>query len=218
MWMRITLLAALVAATAGCFEIPGEHTLYLEPDGAVTWSILEEEIRPQADDPEAAEAEREKFLKQAVAGTNDSSRALALLNPSSVQTRVLRDEEPYAVITEAHYPAIDQVYRNLLDLLHFPATVELTEEGDLVRLVVTAWPADEEESDPDEEPGDYADRLLALFMECRIVITEGKFVAASNFEILEEGAAARPTDPDEYDDETPGKPVVLSLAWTRNGK
>ena len=40
MWRRALMVIALLGLTVGCLEIPGKHVLYLEPDGAVTWTVL----------------------------------------------------------------------------------------------------------------------------------------------------------------------------------
>ena len=213
MWKRLLTLTALVAVTAGCFEIQGKHTLYLAPDGTVTWTVLEEEIRFDAETREARRNEEEGFLGSVLAGEHGAAVSLAGLYPSTLNSRVLRDETPQAILTEARFPGIDRVYQNLFDLYGGLGTAELESGEDRTRLVITIWPAedDEDESGEDGEPeGVSAKILFALLIECRIVLTEGTFVEAVGFEILDGGRAAKPTQIEFEDDATP---LVLSLTW-----
>jgi hypothetical protein len=211
-------LVALAGLTVGCFEIPGKHVLYLDPDGAVTWTVLEDEIRFDAESPEARLRQAEEFLDLVAAGEHTAAVALSALYPRSLHSQALREETPQTVWTEASYPGIDLVYRNLLDLMCMPAVVELELEEDRTRLVITAWPGadneNEAECDGDEFDEDAGEMLMALFMKCRIVLTEGKFVSAEGFEIIEDGIAVEPTEVDTSEAEENNTPVTLSLIWT----
>lgn len=217
MWKRSLMLIALAGLTVGCFEIPGKHVLYLDPDGEVTWTVLEEEIRFDGDSPEARTRQEEELLDQVAAGEHVAAEALSALYPRLLDSRVLREDAPQTVWTEASYPGIDLVYRNLLDLMGMPAFVELEQEEDRTRLLITAWPgADEDgsESDGDEISDEAGEMLMALFMKCRIVLTEGKFVSAEGFEIVDDGRAVQPVEVDTSEAEENNTPVTLSLTWT----
>jgi hypothetical protein len=219
MWKRAWMVVAMTALTAGCFEIPGKHVLYLEPDGAVTWTVLEEEIRFDAESRKARLRQEEDFLDLVAAGEHPAAVALSALYPASVSSRVLREETPQTVWTEASFPGIDLVYRNLFQLMGMPAIVDLELEKDRARLVITAWPGAEDEhesgGDSDEFEDGSLDMLLALFLKCRIVLTEGKFVSAEGFEIVDDGIAVEPIDVDTAEAEENNTPVTLALTWTR---
>jgi hypothetical protein len=215
------LLAVLVGSTTACFEIEGRHVLYLSPDGAVTWTVLEEEIRIDADSGEGRTEKEEEFLDRVVTGEHVAAVSLGALYPSSVHGRILRDETPQAILTEARYPGIDRVYQNLFDLYGVAASTELTVEEDRTRLRIAFWPQDYEEDEEDDgssddEPGrSHSDEiLLALILDCRIVLTEGRFLEGRGFEILDGGTAARPAELDTDEAEDENRPVTLSLTWT----
>jgi hypothetical protein len=212
------MVIALVGLTVGCLEIPGKHVLYLEPDGAVTWTVLEEEIRFDGASREARLRQEEEFLDLVAAGEHPAGVALGALYPRLLDSRALRAETPPTVWTEASYPGIDLVYRNLFDLMGMPAVVELELEEDRTRLLITAWPGedseDESESDGDEYEDGTLDMLLALFVECRVVLTEGKFVSAEGFKIIDDGRVAQPIEVDTEEAEENNTPVTLSLTWT----
>ena len=143
------------------------------------------------------------------AAAQPAPAATSLLAPAALDARIVRAEPPFAVQTEARFAAIDDVFRDVLDLFEIPAIVELREEDGLARLRITAWPdemPDENKNLEAEEPA--AGILLALFLECRIVLAEGSFVEARGFEILDGGSAARPVDNDEEE------PAIFELSWT----
>jgi hypothetical protein len=95
------------------------------------------------------------------------------------------------------------------------ATAELETEEDRSRLLITIWPEadDEDQSSEDDEVEGVSDEIaLAVLVECRIVLTEGRFVDAVGFEIVDGGRAVKLAEVD-FDDEDSGKPLVLSLTW-----
>lgn len=215
MWKRALMLIALAGLTLGCFEIPGKHVLYLDPDGDVTWTVLEEEIRFEAGSPKARLRQEEELLDRVAAGEHVAAVALSALYPRTLDSRVLREDAPQTVWTEASYPGIDLVYRNLLHLMGMPAVVVLDLEEDRAQLTITAWPgAEEPESNGEEISEEAGDMLLALFVKCRIVLTEGKFVSAEGFEIIDDGRAVQPVEVDTEEAEENNTPVTLSLTWT----
>jgi len=215
---RLLMLVVLVATTVGCFDIQGKHTVYLEPDGTVTWTVLEEEIRHDGETPEARRRAADAFLDLVAANRHDAAVSLAALHPSSLNTRILREEAPQAILTEAHFPGIDRLHQNLFDLYRILATAELEIDEERGRLEIWVWPAPEDvEEPPDREELERMSAiLLGLLAECRIILTEGKFVDAVGFEIEPDGKVAVPTGDDggeEEDEEY--MPVVLSLSWER---
>jgi hypothetical protein len=221
---RFLMLAVLVATTVGCFEIQGKHTVYLEPDGTVTWAVLEEEIRLDGETAKERRQAADEFLDLVAANGHAAAVSLAALHPSSLNSRILRDEAPQTILTEARFPGIDRLHQNLFDLYQVPASTELDTDGDLTRMKAWIWlnDSDEEDEEDEEESADVLEAaelseaiLLALLVECRIVLTEGRFVEAVGFEIKEDGRVAVPTDTEtEEEDEEDYLPVVLSLTWT----
>jgi len=219
MWKRLLILVTVVASSVACFEIQGKHTLYLSPDGTVTWTVLEEEIRLGADTPEKKRLNEEDFAKRVAEREHETARSLEALHPGSLDARILREEAPQSILTEARFPAIDLLYRNLFDLYGMRADTDFTRREGFDRFVVEFWIENDEESgdDPDaeDEIASYSDEiLLALLLDCRIVLTEGRFVEAVGFEILDDGKAVKPLEIDDEDAKEHRRPVTLSLTWT----
>jgi hypothetical protein len=221
--LRIVSTVALLLATPSCFEVQGTHTLYLDPGGQLVWSVLEQEVRFDDTDDGTREQLQRGFLERVVRYENTAARALAALHPGTLTTRVLREDTPPAILTDAYFPGIDGVYANLFALYEVPGSARLSVEGDLVRLDVVFWPAPEEDEEQDTEENETRDRideaydaiLFALFVDCRIVLTEGKFVEARGFEIVDSGTTAVPDSWDSDEEEERNTPVELYLVWTR---
>lgn len=206
MCKRLIMLSMvlLLVPSLACLEIQGSHTLYLSADGTVIWSVLEQGIRVE---------QEEDFLDRVSGSEHIAARALEVLYPSSLTTRVLREESPQAILTEAHYPGIDRVFQNLFTFYELPAYVELRIEEERAHLEIRFWMNTDESEE--EDPNDAYDVfLLALFVECRIVLTEGEFIEARGFEIIEGGKVAKPTDIDTDEAEENNTPVELFLTWT----
>ena len=225
MWKRLLMfsMVVLLVPSLGCLEIQGTHTLYLSPDGSVVWSILEEGIRFEGTTRDSRQRLEEELLDRVAGSEHAAARALEALYPGSLTARVLRERRPQAVLTEAYFPSIEGVFLNLFSFYEVPASTELEVSDDRVRLDIHFWMNPEEDDEEeardgrtdDEEPADLYDRfLLALLVECRIVLTEGKFIEAQGFEIVEGGRVARTTQIDTQDAEENNTPVELSLTWT----
>ena len=67
--MRWLVTAAVVVCgaigAAGCLAADTSHVLYLRPDGAVTWAVLERDVRSRDDDPLVRAREESEFLAAA---------------------------------------------------------------------------------------------------------------------------------------------------------
>jgi hypothetical protein len=213
MWKRVLMfsMVVLLVPSIACLEIQGTHTLYLAPDGSVIWSVLEEGIRFDGPTRESRQQQEEEFLDRVAGSEHAAALALESLYPGSLTARVLREESPQVVLTEAYFPAIDGVFQNLFSLYEVPASTDLEVIDDRVRLDIRFWMGPEEDDD-EEIPDDRF--LLALLVECRIVLTEGKFIEAQGFEIVEGGKVARTTQIDTDEAEENNTPVELSLTWT----
>jgi len=223
MWKRLLLLAALFLPSVACFEIQGTHTLYLAPDGTVVWTVLEDEIRFPASTREARKQEQEDLLDRVVAYEHPAALSMEALYPGSMDARVLREDTPPAILTEAYFPGIDRLYQNLFDLYGVVSNVELTIRGERAHLEIWLWMNDDEEEDEEIEEDEtsidevqiHSDEiLLALIIECRIVLTEGRFIEAEGFEILDEGRAVQPLELETEEAEANNTPLRLSLTWT----
>jgi hypothetical protein len=196
---------------AGCLHKETTHTLYLAPDGAVTWMAVERDVRSDDRNPAARSAEETAYVAAVAAGVHPIRSGLAALGPLSERTQVLRAERPFIVLTEAQFAGIDGLVGRMLSDLGVPGRATLTRTGARATLTISvdvaAALADESErSTPVTD-------LLEDLARYRIVLTDGRFVAASRFRLSDDDTAAVPIEPS--DDEIAARKGVLefSLTW-----
>jgi hypothetical protein len=209
---RVALVttAAAAALFAGCLEQRVEQVLYLDPQGGVTWSVLQQEVRSDEQDTEKRAAEERAFLARARAGGHRIARAFDSLGALRVDTRVLREERPYAVWTEARLGRVDAVLETFLRTVGVPARAELREEGNLRRLELALRPDAVLPSDEDHPAEALVDEAAAY----RFVLTEGRFVEAAGFRLEDDDRVAVMLDPDDEEMERRDGDVVYRLAWS----
>jgi hypothetical protein len=203
----------IVAATlsAACLQQETTHTVYLSPDGAVTWMSIERDIRSDARAAADRVREEQEFLDRAGAGSHPIGLALQQLGPDAgVRTRLLRRERPYAVLTEARYARLDgSLDRMLLECgLRGFASITRTGETSTLELLFTV---------PDgEADADHESPVMALAdadAPYRVVLTEGRFVSGEGFIIDGDGAVAVFDAAHVEDRAGPGQTVRISLSW-----
>ena len=202
-----TLLVLLAApATSACLVKETTHRLYLSPRGVLTWSVLEQDIRSTESNPSNRAAEEQRFLDEVGANAHPAIEALARLAPYQTSVRLLRAERPYAVQTEARFERVDAVVEKLLSELQVPGKATLQRSGDEWTLTVAIDLSAVGDGDEIDTP---AAALLEDLDAYQVRLTEGRFVSATGFEIVDGGSAARltadriPTD----------RPVELRLTW-----
>jgi len=204
---RCCLLLVLAAApfASGCLAKTTTHRLYLSPGGALTWSVLEQDVRSSESNPGSRTAEEDRFLQGVASGSHPVLEAFARLAPDQTSLRLLRSERPYTVVTDARFERIDAGTLKLFAELGIPATATLRRTGDewtlLVSLDLTAA--------SDVEPDTPVTALIEEFDRYRLMLTEGRFVAATGFAIVDDGTAVE-LRPDQVPTD---RPAELRLTW-----
>lgn len=202
----IPLVLLALPLTSACLVKETTHRLYLSPRGGLTWTVLERDIRSSDANPASRAAEEHAFLDGISSGTHPVSAALARLLPYQTSVRLLRAERPYTVITEARFERVDAAVDALLRELRIPGTATLQRAGDEWTLSVAI---DLEGVRDDEETESPVTALIEEAGAYRVILTEGRFVAAEGFEIVEEGSAAQLA----ADRIATDRPVELRLTW-----
>ena len=218
-------MLALALLQGGCDEDMRKdttHTFYLDPDGAVTWMVLEKDIHSVAEDLQERRQGEETLLAERRSGQYDIARGLEVLDPIWIETKILREERPYMVTTEARFASIDQMLQSFMDPSGGRITVDLRLDGNRVRLLVMYDFDAPEDSERDEGFEGESEALLALLADAedyRVVLTNGKFIGARGFRIEEKGSVAilleqSDEDVEEIDEvDEFGGTVVYSLTW-----
>jgi hypothetical protein len=210
------LILAIAATLTGCLTKEARHTLYLDPDGALTWVVLEEGVRSTADDPADVAEQEAGFLAGARAGEHPVALAFDYLDARRVETRLLREERPYAVLTEARFDSIVDPFRRWLAPLCRWSDVELLEQDGVSTLSVRCVPV-EDDSELDNEALEALVPLIEEDEAYRILLTAGRFVDARGFEIDGSVAVIAGDDGEDDDrtDDDQDEIMTWSLSWTR---
>jgi hypothetical protein len=198
----------VAAACSGCLVKEVRHTVYLGPSGAV-WSVIEKDVR--SDEKMAADRIREEhdYVLGARAGQHGVAQAFRGMGAESVTTTWLRRDRPYSVMTEARFADVRQLTMAILREAGAQGDVTLVREGCRTRFGVRLnleQPGDSKEDSPLEA-------LMDDLETYRLVLTEGRFISADGFEILDEGSIAVPDRK-----KTPADGVLtLALTWSDEG-
>lgn len=222
----LTVLLALAAAAllTGCLAKETTHTLYLDTDGSLTWTVLEKEIRSVADDPAERVAEEQEYLELFAREDHPVAAALRRLG-GEISTRSLRAERPYATLTEARFENVAALGDTVAAALGVPGRAVLETighaDGRVERRLRVVLELPEEE---DDLLGDDDEILLALVEEpeaYRIVLagdpsTTVRFTEARGFTLeADDVAVFEGLSDDEL--ERRGGVLELELGWSVEG-
>ena len=225
MWKRILKLMSMVAIAAvasGCLIKETSHTAYLDPDGTLTWTVLEKDVHSDEMNKEAWLEEEREYLEQVARNEHAVARSLYELYPSFVDSRIVRGERPYIVLTTARFSTIDGLFQRMLDQWEVPGRAVLETRDGWGRFTLTLRVEDLQDLEDEEEEGaedeevdpenEEKDCEIGLWDLDRIVLTEGRFIEAIGFEI--DGSVAVPEEIDEEEIGQSGGELTLSLTWT----
>ena len=191
MLKRLTM-SALVAAVlnAGCLQKDTSHTLYVAPDGSVSWVTSEAGVRSNENELGKRLPEEQSYIGAALLGMHGVARGLAALRPESpVRTTVLRDERPFHVVTEARFAAVDRVLERVFSEMGIKTSASFARDVDENTLRVRldfARPLEEHETP--------VSQLMDNIEHLRIVLTEGEFGTVNGFEVTDRTSATLSAD------------------------
>jgi hypothetical protein len=204
-------MLGLLALMSGCLVKDTTHTLYLEPDGRVDWTVLETDVHANGDDAAAVAAEEAGFLADVQAGEGGVYRALQSLEPLRADCRILRDERPFTVWNEARFDSLASVSQMILDRFHVPGQATLRTEGREICFELVCYPdAAADDAGEDAKP---LEALVEDLDHYRVILTAGQFTEATGFRIEEGGRTAVPVAPDEAAVKAAGGAVRFTLRW-----
>jgi hypothetical protein len=201
----LALVLLTIPFSTGCLVKATTHRLYLSPRGALTWSVLERDVRSNDSNPSTRASEEQAFIDAIAGGAHPTHEALARLVPYHTSVRLVRAERPYTVLTDARFERVDAVVEKLLSELQIPGKATLRRAGEEWTLTVEVDLSSVHEDDVDSPVAALVEELDRY----RVVLTEGRFVAASGFEIEDDGAAVR-LAPDRIPTD---RPAELRLTW-----
>jgi len=206
---RRLLIPVVITAPllVGCLVKDTTHRLYLSPDGAVEWTVLERDVRSSDGAPAERWREEQAYLDGLHTGMHPVQEAFRHLNPDASSIRLLRPERPYATLAKARFQRVDVLIARLFEELSIPGSAALRQREDELTLAVSVDLSGLDERDT-EIPSPVV-ALLEDFDRYRIVLTAGSFVSAEGFAIVDEGTAAE-LKPEQVPVD---RPAQLRLTW-----
>ena len=205
----VRLLSVAVALTAtllaGCKEEDREtqSVLYLQPDGAATWTILEWDIQPGIKGPEDRRPAAERdFLAAAHNDAYPIKATFERAGATRASTTLLKDSSPFEIYTLGEFRGVDQMFRDLYMAAGFLCTSTIEHDG-----AVTRWTLRVLDEGGNSLPD--VESLEDAFDKLKVVLTKGRFVEARGFKILDDRTAEVAPG-----DKRDGEPEMLVLAWT----
>ena len=187
--LNVLIVATLTALTAGCLQKETTHTLYLAPDGSVSWVVSESNVRSNETDPGRRLAEEQEYIAESILGTHGTARGLAALAPlGAVRSTVLRADRPFHVVTSAEFAAIDEVLQRVFTEMEIETSASFVRHGDENTLRVRL-----DFSHPREEHETPVSQLMDSFERFRLILTEGRISDVSGLAVTD-GASATLSD------------------------
>jgi hypothetical protein len=185
---RIAFIALTLAiAPLGCIIDETTHVVYLEPDGSVTWRVLQDLVRSDKEAPRERLSEEERFVDGVDTADDSWSKTFAEMGATEVDAWYLRDRRPYSLVVEARFEGLDEVTEALAEQTEAEMQVSLVQDGDLFHYTLTVPPpAEAEDADDVEDAWQWAQHRF------RLVTARGRFVQARGFAISADGAVAVP--------------------------
>ena len=202
----------LAVATSGCLQREATHTLYLGPDGGLTWMAAESNVYSDEADPGKRAAEDQSYIGPALLGAHPVARGLQALGPDTlVRTTVVREERPFHVITEAKFARIDTTLERLMLGSGVPARVTLSTEAERTTLRIHF-----DFSRTFVERDTPAAALLEDIEHFVFVLQEGTFIAGGGFEVPDRARARLAKDTFDAIDRamTARRTIDVTLTWT----
>ena len=209
--LGIAGVLAAALSMAACLEKETTHTMYLSPDGEVAWTTFERNVRSDGQHTSSRDAEEAEYLAAALAGTNNVARGLAALEPVRVQTRVLRRERPFTLMTEARFDSVEALACRIIAAFRLPGDAYITREADAVTLHVHLdFRGVDDETENDSPVMALVDEISAY----RIVLTDGRFVEAVGFTLNDDKTIATPIGVSDESIKAMGV-LDVSLTWRK---
>ena len=182
------LVVVLPCLAAGCLVKGVTQTWYVDASGAVTWVVLEKDVRSDADAPKDRQDEEGAYWVAVQQGNHPMAAGLRELGATRPRMLLLRDEVPYTVQTEGRFSGLDVLGQRLIAAVGVSGTSIVTREGAVWEWTMTVRDpkATGAAAEPSDNVQDLTDHLDAL----TVVLTSGRFESGEGFEISRDRRSA----------------------------
>jgi hypothetical protein len=206
----LAILAAAAVLTGGCLLKDVTHTWYLDETGAVTWVVIEKDVRSDARSPVDRQDEELAYYAAVKAGNHPAARGLRALGAGQLRTRILRSELPYTVVTEGRFANLEELGQRMITMSGLAGTSVVTRTGNTLEWTFSVRDPHAEDVKPNED----VSALMGDLDTLQVVLARGHFESAQLFDISSDRRVAT-FDESQLKDADENAVVVLRLKWKR---
>ena len=208
----LTACALTTFLTSGCLQKDTTGTWYINPSGEVTWVVVEEDVRSDANTLADRQVEESQYWLAVQQARHPVAAGLQELGGAKLKTIVLRDEAPYSVRTEARFSGLDELGRRMIAAINVMGTSILTRDADTWDWTMTV--RDPSSPMSVSEPSDNVNAVMIDMDTLRVVLVAGRFEYAEGFELSSDRRVATLQTKDQPAHAEPEEPTVkLRLVW-----
>jgi hypothetical protein len=209
--LRISVVIGVLVLVGGCIQKETSHTVYLSPDGAVSWVVSEVNVKSDQAEPGKRLAEEEDYIGPALLGSHGVARGLRALGPiGTVRTTVVRDRRPFHLVTQADFTAIDRLLSRFFREMGVRSTAAMLRDADRTTLRVRL-----DFAIPPGERDTAVSELFDQIEHLRFVLTEGRFNTADGLDVADGAATLSPEWLDQAERARQEKRVIeFVLTWS----
>jgi hypothetical protein len=201
-------LAAGALLSGGCLLKDVTETWYLDETGAVTWVVIEKDVRSDAQAPADRLAEEQAYYDAVKAENHLVARGLRALGAAGLRTRILRSELPYTVVTEGRFTNLEELGQRLITMTGLAGTSVVTRLGGTFEWTFSVRDPHAEDVKPNED----VQALLNDLDKLQVVLPSGRFESAQLFNISSDRRVAT-FDESQLKDADEDATIVLRLKW-----
>jgi hypothetical protein len=213
-WRGWLAIAALAPFAAGCLLKDRIDTWYLEPNGAVTWSVVEKDVRSDAKAPVDRQNEETTYLTAVRAQTPPIAMAFQQLTPAKIETRILRGSVPFTVVTDCRFSSVAVLAQRIIDRAGLAGASVLNRDADGMSWTMTFRDPHAENAVGDQTDDEDLEALVDGLDGLKVVLVEGRFTSAAGFDLSSDGRVATIVSDKEMTEKFDnGAPIVIRLSW-----
>jgi hypothetical protein len=192
----------LAALGDGCIEKDTRSVIYLDPDGSLTWTVLETDVRSGSEKPADRTQEEAEYRRTMLSNPTPLVLLFESLGGRQVSRTVLKDTVPFEVHTTAKFDRIDTLFERMCAAASYFCVAGVANDGRRTTLTI-------EMVSELEVPGPEQDAMTDALGTLKLVLVEGRFVGASGFALT--GTRTATLDEKVVD----GDPVTITLTWEK---
>ena len=204
----LSALVATMLLSTGCLLKDVTETWYLDENGAVTWVVMEKDVRSDAQAPADREEEERTYYAGVKTENHVVARGFRALGGTQLRTRILRGELPFTVVTEARFSGLDTLGQRVIIATGLAGTSVVTRNGDAFEWTFTVRDPHAESPKADED----VSALMGDLDKLQVVLARGHFESGQLFSISQDRRVAT-FEESQLKDADENAVVVLRLKW-----